>query len=208
MSRKIRVIILFLLFLITLSINFVFFYIQKEENKSTNIYIQKLLEEERVIFENKEYKEKEMKYILELGENIPNEYLEYFYNEGWHFRFTDEMKDEAGFEYPYGTLIGLTLINKKEIQILNYPEGNVTRDTLYHEFAHYIDLKNDDISQSEEFNELYSKNVDTYKSREYVKINSKEWFAELIVDYYLYNEKMENFNDLENFIANILEEDL
>lgn len=102
----------------------------------------------------------------------------------------------------------LTVVENKMIYIEDRQKA--FRDSLVHEFGHYLDIKEDRVSQSDDFKALYDSEkgylyeVDNYNNNGIS--NSTEYFAECFEQYVMYPELLqETCPQTYEYIGNIVE---
>ncbi len=85
--------------------------------------------------------------------NVPNEQLQFIYDNGWNFNITDE---NFGRYYGYTVSIcGLTVYGEKTIYIRNN-ERAIHRSAI-HELGHALDYEFNWASETDEFNEIFER---------------------------------------------------
>jgi hypothetical protein len=116
---------------------------------------------------------------------IPSNVLNKFESMGWHIYITDENIAKNYFDGVYSSVQGVTIYTERIILIEN--RESAIRNSVIHEMGHFLDSVTRYSSYSDEFNEIYNNEVNTFKSR---IVNSScvrdtaEFFAETF--FYMY----------------------
>lgn len=136
---------------------------------------------------------------------VPEKVINTFKKEGWNIYITGENLAQTHFGGKYSSVQGLTSYNKKEIIIENRPEA--VRESTIHELGHFLDYYFGFISDSDEFTNIYNKEVDTFKSNitnSSCVRNKREFFAETF--YYMYTDSSKTTPEARAFIENLINE--
>lgn len=119
---------------------------------------------------------------------IPEKILNLFKENKWKLVLTDKTLGED--------VQGLTVFNEKTIYLFN--NGEYLKDAVFHEFGHFFDNINNDLSLTIEFQSIYEEEnsklffIDE-TLMENAKTNSAEYFAEIFQQYFLNRNSLKNY---------------
>lgn len=145
-------------------------------------------------------------YLSKLNEQlnkVPKKVLDTFKKEGWNIYITGENLAQTHFEGKYKSVQGLTSYSYKQILIEDRPEA--VRESTIHELGHYVDYHFNFISGSDEFKNIYNKEVETFKSNitnSSCVRSEKEFFAEMF--YYIYTNPSKCTPEAKTFILTLV----
>ena len=118
---------------------------------------------------------------------LPEKMLEEFNNSGWRITLTTKDIASSYYDGEYiGRICGLTMPDTKHI-VYEANSSKFRRNTL-HEFFHFVDINNDNLSYKEEWQRIYNKEKDRLKvtdgsNSSHYKKNAQEFWAEAFQEY-------------------------
>ena len=119
---------------------------------------------------------------------IPSNIRTSFVNDGWEVVITSESL-ESLFGYSF-SIIGLTTYGEERIYV--EARENAIRRALCHEMGHYWDWKNDWLSDTDEWNDIFYderyKFDEQYKADNHCVSSAIEYFAEIFAQSLMYPE--------------------
>lgn len=129
---------------------------------------------------------------------IPDEILQDFNNDGFEIILTDVDISKKYYKGDVaGTISGLFVESDKKIYISR--KSNFIEYATVHEIGHYFDFKNNWISVSKEFINIYNaekEDLKTFSYDEHYKSNSKEFFATSFKEYLKNPKRLKKYTPL------------
>ncbi len=147
-----------------------------EKGKAEQVPIQEMIIQVKVELDETQYEKTsyygivrtvgnvEPKYVNAVEEKLmelPPALVNSFIKEGWNIYVTTEDL-AARFDYKIGSVLGITDYRAREICIEDREKAVLS--TVEHEFGHYLDYVTGVRSLSNEFNQIYLEEVETFKS--------------------------------------------
>ncbi|MDY4692082.1 MAG: hypothetical protein SO401_00710 [Blautia sp.] len=143
----------------------------------------------------------------ELINQVPEDVLQGFVDNGWKIYITDKNIAQTYFAGEFNSVKGVTDWDTHIIRIEDRPEAVET--ATVHEFGHYLDAIKGYVSHTPEFKQIYSEEgktfADTFKVDFYY--DNQEFFADGIYRYFSVEKDMleENCPKLYNAICETLQ---
>lgn len=150
-----------------------------------------------IFLEGKIFK-RDAKKLVEVLEDIPDKILQDFNEDGFEIILTDVNISEKYYTGDITeTIAGLFVESDKTIYISR--KSNFIKYSTVHEIGHYFDFKNNWISESQEFQDIYEiekEKLKTFSYDEHYKSNSKEYFATAFKEYLKNPKRLETYTPL------------
>lgn len=130
---------------------------------------------------------------------LPDKVYQDFKNEKYHV-----IQDPGSKLFKDTVNLGVFSARKKAVILREYQSD---QKVLLHEMGHYVDLKNNFGSLSQEFIQIYQSESKTIDSLSYSRKDSKEYFADAFMMYCKYPYTLKNkFPKTYNYIAQTLQD--
>ena len=130
---------------------------------------------------------------------LPDKVYQDFKNEKYHV-----IQDPGSKLFKDAVNLGVFSARKKAVILREYQSD---QKVLLHEMGHYVDLKNNFGSLSQEFIQIYQSESKTIDSLSYSRKDSKEYFADAFMMYCKYPYTLKNkFPKTYNYIAQTLQD--